>query len=152
MKNHSLTIDELDKKIIRELQRNGRMTYKMIAKKLKVSDGTIRIRTKKLIQSKLLKISASINPFMLETHIAALVGMQLEKRTHIQTMGKISALKGVVSVSNTTGEFDLLVEVLVDSREKLNKFLVEDLSRIEGIRSTETFVYLDAINKWVELP
>ena len=152
MKKHSLTIDDLDKRIIRELQQNGRMTYKTIAKKLSVSDGTVRFRTKRLIQNKLLKISASINPFLLETSIAALVGMQLEKRTHIQTMQKISELKGVVSVSNTTGEFDLLVEVLVDSREKLNKFLVEDLSEIEGIQSTQTFVYLDAINKWVELP
>ena len=152
MKKYSLSIDDLDKRIIKELQQNGRMTYKSIARKLNVSDGTVRFRTRRLIQKKLLKVSASINPFLMETSIAALVGMQLEKRTHKQTMEKIAALEGVVSVCNATGEFDLLVEVLVDSREGLNKFLIEDLSRIEGIQSTQTFVYLDAINKWIEIP
>jgi DNA-binding Lrp family transcriptional regulator len=151
LKKHSFEIDDLDRRIIKELQRNGRMTYKMVAKKLKVSDGTVRFRVKRLLQKKLLKISASINPFLMETSIAALVGMQLEKRTHKQTMGKIAGLKGVVSVCNVTGEFDLVVEVLVESREGLNKFLVEDLSKIEGIQSTQTFIYLDAINKWIEL-
>ena len=38
------------------------------------------------------------------------------------------------------------------SREELNKFLTEDLSNIDGIQSTETFIYLGAINKWIEMP
>lgn len=152
MDKNKLLIDDLDRKIIRELQKNGRISYKDVAKKLNVSDGTIRFRTNRLVKSGVLRISASINPFIPETNIAALVGMQLEKRTHRRTMAKISELKGVVSVCNVTGDFDLFVEVLVDSREELNKFLVEDLSKIEGIRTTETFVYLDAINKWIEMP
>lgn len=81
----------------------------------------------------------------------ALVGMQLEKRTYKKTMEKISQLKGVVSVCNATGRYDLLVEVFLDSQKELNKFLMEDLSRIGGINTTETFIYLDSINKWLEL-
>ena len=144
------SLEELDRKIIIELQRNGRMSYKAIAKKLKVSDGTIRFRTHRMMQDNLIRITASVNPFFFKTSIMAIVGMKLEKRTHREVMKKISKLRPVNSVCNITGRYDILVEVILDSREELNKFLVEDISRIGGIQSTETFIYLDAINIWVE--
>jgi Lrp/AsnC family transcriptional regulator for asnA, asnC and gidA len=77
--------------------------------------------------------------------------MELEKRTHKITMNKISQLKGVVSVCNVSGRYDLLVEIFLESRQDLNRFLIESLSSIGGINRTETFIVLDAINKWVEL-
>ncbi len=98
-------MDDLDRKIVIELEKNGRTSYKDIAKKLKVSDGTIRFRTRRMIQKNI----------------------------------------------NATGRYDLLVEVFLDSQKELNKFLMEDLSKIGGIKATETFVCLDAINKWVEM-
>lgn len=151
MKKKPLQLDDLDRKIIGELQKNGRVSYKDISKKLKISDGTVRFRVGKMIRNNFLRIMASVNPFALENSILALVAMQLERRTQKQTMETISQLRGVVSVSNATGRYDLLVEIFLDSQKELNKFLMEDLSRIGGIKTTETFVYLDAINKWVEL-
>ncbi len=59
-------------------------------------------------------------------------------------------MSGVKSVCNAAGRYDLLVEVFFDSREALKIFLVSDLSQIGDITFTETFVYLDALNKWVE--
>ena len=144
------TMDDLDRRIVEMLQTDGRMPYRDIARKLHVSDGTVRFRVGKLIRRSILRFSASINPFRLENGITALVGMQLEKRTHQETMEKISQMRGVVSVCNVTGRYDLLVEVFFRSRQDLRKFLVDDLSRIGGVNHTETFVYLDAIRKWVE--
>jgi Lrp/AsnC family transcriptional regulator for asnA, asnC and gidA len=144
-------MDDLDRRIIAELQKNGRASYKDIGKKLKVSDGTIRFRVGKLIRKNILRITGSINPFALDNGVAAVVGMRLEKRTHKKTMEKISRLRGVVSVCNVTGRFDLLVEVFLDSQKELSKFLIDDLARVGGINATETFIHLDAINKWVEV-
>ncbi len=142
-------LDALDKKIIIELQHNGRTPYKDIAKKLKVSDGTIRLRTEKMIKSNFLRITASIDPFYFENSITALIGINVAKRSHAELMQKISNMSGVKSVCNATGRYDLFVEVFLDSREALKKFLVSDLSQIDAITFTETFVYLDALNKWV---
>jgi len=144
-------LDDIDRGIINELKKNGRISYKVIAKKLNVSDGTVRFRTNRMIKNNIIKISALLNPFVFEYNIVALVRMQLEKRNHIEAMEKISRLKGVVSVCNATGSYDLLVELFLDSRKELNKFLVEDLAKIEGIKSTETSVYLDAKNKWITI-
>jgi len=98
----------------------------------------------------LLKITALVNPLYFENSIVALVGMSLEKRDHRQIMEKIARLSGVKSVINSTGRYDLLAEVFFHSREELRSFLMEDLNQIGGILSSETFIYLDAIRKWVE--
>lgn len=146
------SLDDIDRGIICELQRDGKASSKDIAEKLNVSDGTVRFRLNKLIKKNILHITASVNPFAFADGIIALVGMELEKRTHAATMEKIAALNGVFSVCNVTGKYDLLIEVFLESREKLNEFLIDSLSSIEGIKRTETFIVLDAINKWVTLP
>lgn len=144
-------LDEMDKKIIRELQENGKITYKEIAQKLGVSDGMVRFRTDRLIKNKILKISASVNPMYFDNSVAALVGINLEKRDHKAIMTKIVQIPGVRSVCNLTGRYDLMVEVFLESREELRKFLMEDLVDIGGVKFSETFIYLDAMNKWLEL-
>ena len=153
MKNLHKGLDDLDRKIISEFQKDGRKSSKDLARKLKVSDGTIRFRTNRLINQNTLRVTASINPFSLSSDgIIAYVGMELEKRTHTITMKKISQLKGVVSVCNVSGRYDLLVEIFLESRQDLNRFLIDSLSSVGGINRTETFIVLDAMNKWVELP
>lgn len=150
MKQKKYKPDAIDKKIVAELKINGRVSYKNIAKKLDLSDGTIRLRTTKMIEKNFLKISASINPFFYENSITAMIGMKLERRDHTIIMKKISELKGVTSVINLTGRYDILVEVFFNSREELRSFLVEDMDKVGRILSSETFIFLDAINKWVE--
>ena len=150
MKHKEYTPDNIDKKIVAELQKNGRTPYKIIAKKLNLSDGTIRLRTAKMIENNFLKISASVNPFFYENSITAMIGMKLERREHKKIMQKISRINGVKSVVNLTGRYDILVEVFFNSREELKSFLVEDMNKVGRILSSETFIFLDAINKWVE--
>jgi DNA-binding Lrp family transcriptional regulator len=142
-------MDEIDLKIIKELQKNGKRPFTEIAKKLNVSDGTVRIRTEKMIEKGLIKIKALINPFAFEHHVCALIGVNLERRGHKEKMEQISKLKGVVSVMNATGRYDLFVEVFLESQRELMEFLVNEISKVDGIQATETFVYLHGINKWL---
>jgi len=144
-------MDEIDFRIVQQLQENGRKAYSEIAKRLNVSDGTVRIRTEKMIEKGLIRIRALVNPFQFEHHVCALVGVNLERREHKKKMEQISKLKGVVSVMNTTGRYDLFVELFVRSQKELMEFLVNEISKVDGIQATETFVYLDGTNKWMVL-
>lgn len=145
-------MDEIDYKIIKELQENGRRSYKEIAKKLKISDGTVRLRTERMIKENLIRIRALVDPFKFENGIYALIGINLERRGHAEKMKQISGLKGVVSVLNATGRYDLLIELFVRSKKELTEFLVTEISKVKGIQATETYVYLDGKNKWIPLP
>ena len=149
MSEKDLNLDQMDRQIIDALQKNGRESYKSIAQKLGVSDGTVRLRTERMIRSGYLRISASVNPMFFEDGLTATVGVSLEGRANAQIMRAIAALDGVQSVANVSGRFDLLVEIHVASRNELRRFLVDDLSAVGGIQNTETFLYLETIDKWV---
>tara|TARA_B100000614_G_scaffold237456_1_gene235684 strand:+ start:902 stop:1372 length:471 start_codon:yes stop_codon:yes gene_type:complete len=144
-----IDIDALDERIIAALGADGRASFKEVARELGVSDGTVRSRVARLLDAGLIRVAALRNPFAQSRGLNALVGMKLEKRTHRQTMEQIAALPGVLSVANVAGNYDLIVEVYLPSRDALNTFLFEELAAVDGIQSTETFVLLDAINKWV---
>lgn len=149
MSEKDLNLDQMDRLIIDALQKNGRESYKSIAQKLGVSDGTVRLRTERMIRSGYLRISASVNPMFFEDGLTATVGVSLEGRANAEIMRAIAALDGVQSVANVSGRFDLLVEIHVSSRNDLRRLLVDDLSAVGGIQNTETFLYLETIDKWV---
>jgi Lrp/AsnC family transcriptional regulator, regulator for asnA, asnC and gidA len=144
-------MDAIDLRIISILRTDGRMSFRAIAEALDISDQTARFRFTRMVEHGILRVAPLVNPFVFDNSLLALIGMQLEKRTQKETMDKIAKMKGVVSVCNTAGEFDLFVEVFHPSRSELNRFLFEELPKIPGIKSTHSYISLDAENKWIEV-
>jgi Lrp/AsnC family transcriptional regulator, regulator for asnA, asnC and gidA len=146
-------IDDLDRKIIHELQGDARAPFKDIAKRLRISEGTARNRVIRLIDRGVLKLEAKVDPFALPHKIPALVGVSLRERDPEQKMKEIEKVPGITSVWNTTGPYDLFFEVMVDSLEELNKVLLGiDRNYVKGISRTETFVVLSSSTKFFKLP
>jgi Lrp/AsnC family transcriptional regulator for asnA, asnC and gidA len=141
--------DSLDWKIIGILSKTH-ITTSMLAKRLGVSEGTIRQRLKKLQEKGILQIRALRDPNILENQQLAMVAATLnEARLLNQKAQEISQLKNVLSVSIVSGRYDFLIEVLVESNKGLVNFLTEQLSLVEGISKTETFVVLKSLQKWI---
>ena len=152
IKNNGASIDELDKKIILALQIDARRPYKDLAKKFEVSEGTIKNRVTRLTGRGILILEARIDPFALGNQIAAIVGVNLKDRNHEDKIKEIEKIKGVTSVWNATGRFDVFFEIMVDSLSALNNVLFrKDLNEIGGITYTETFVLLHSNTKYFKL-
>ncbi len=84
--------------------------------------------------------------------ISALVGVNLKERDHEKKIKEIEKIPTVTAVWNATGRFDLFFEVMVDSLNSLNDILFkEELSKIGGIRYTETFVTLSSNTKYYKI-
>jgi len=146
-------IDDLDRKIIHELQGDARAPFKDIAKRLRISEGTARNRVIRLIDRGVLKLEARVNPFALPHKIPALVGVSLREKDPEEKMREIEKLPGVTSVWNTTGPYDLFFEVMVDSLQELNRILFGiDRNYVKGVLRTETFVILSSSTKFFKLP
>jgi Lrp/AsnC family transcriptional regulator for asnA, asnC and gidA len=142
-------IDELDRNIILELQQDARRPNNEIAKKLKVSEGTIRNRVARMVENGILKLQARVDPFAFSDKISALVGVRIRGREHEETMEKISKVSCVTSIWNATGRYDLFFELMVDSLEDLNDVLYRKvLKDVKGIQNTETFVTLWSNTKY----
>lgn len=141
--------DETDWKIIEILQQ-GWVPNNTIARVLNISEGTVRSRLKKLKDAGILTVRALINPDVLANKQLVLVALTVaESRLLERKAEEISRLPNVLSVSITSGRYDLIAEVLVDSNKGLVKFLTEELSGIEGITRSESFIMLKNYNKYV---
>ncbi|MEW6265132.1 MAG: Lrp/AsnC family transcriptional regulator [Thermodesulfobacteriota bacterium] len=145
-------IDDLDREIVFLLQEDARKSYKHIAQKLGVSEGTVKNRVTRLINRGVLILEARVNPFALPNRVAAVVAVTLKERTHETIMQEIMKIPGVVAVWNATGRYDLFFELMVDSMPALNDVLFRKyLNRIKGIASSETFVILSSNTKYFKL-
>ena len=141
--------DALDWKIINLLSQKY-MPNSTVARKLSVTEGTIRQRLKRLQSGNVLKIRALRDPNILENQQVAIVAATLMEAKHLDKKAQeISELDNVLSVSIVSGRYDVLIEVLLESNKGLVTFLTEKLSTIEGISKTETFVILKSYDKWV---
>lgn len=94
-----------------------------ISRKLNVSEGTIKNRVTRLINRGVLKLEARVNSFALPNRISAIVGVNLNERTHGKKIKEIEKNPGVTSVWNAAGRFDLFFEIMVDSMQSLNDVL-----------------------------
>ena len=141
--------DQLDWKIINVLSKKH-IPNSTLAKKLQVSEGTVRQRLKKLQKRGVLKVRALRDPNILENQQLAIVAATLmEAKLLDKKAQEVSELENVLSVSIVSGRYDILIEVLVESNRGLVSFLTEKLSTVKGISKTETFVILKSYEKWV---
>ncbi len=141
--------DETDWKII-SILKEGYVPNNTIALELGVSEGTVRARLKKLKEAGILQIRALINPDVLENKQLVLVAMRVaESKLLDRKAEELSHLKNVLSVSIASGRYDLIAEVLLDSNRGLVHFLTEELSTVEGILASESFIMLKNYGKYV---
>ena len=141
--------DDTDWKIISILKR-GDVPNNTIARKLGVSEGTVRARLKRLKEAGILQVRALINPDVLANKQLVIVAVRVAESKLLERKAEeLAGLENVLSVSIASGRYDLIAEVLLDSNRGLVRFLTEELSTIEGILASESFIMLKNYNKFV---
>ena len=136
-------LDEIGRKIIQHLQKDGRAKNSDIARRLGVSEGTVRRRIKSLLAEDILRVSAIPNLEKLGYGTLAIIGIQVDPERVNEVADQVSTFSEARTVSVTTGAFDIFVWVAVKSTESLGNFIREKMGNVSGIRRTETFVSLD---------
>jgi len=134
-----MKMDEINRKIIKQL-RDGRKSYDEVAKKLAVTSNTVRGRVRKLTAEGVLEITGVIDPEKMENHFLAIVGVKLKNMNLVKKGEEFKKLKGVVSVGVVTGQFDLILVVLLNSEFGLLEFMTKEVSKVTEVLSTETFI------------
>lgn len=135
-------LDELDVRLIALLQADGRASNIELAKKVGVSEGTIRRRFRNLIKDEVIRVVAIPDPAKLGRGTAALVGLQVDPAQVDAAATRLAEIPEVQYVAVTTGAYDIFLWVALASPEELSSFLRLQVGSIEGIRRTETFVNL----------
>jgi len=140
-----MKIDDINIAIIKHL-RDGRKSFKKIAEILGITENTVRSRVNKLTNEGILEITGLVNPEAIFGHRVVFVGVKLSTFNLVEKGKEFSKLKGVVSVSVVTGRFDLILVVLLKRGFDLLEFYTQEVYRLEGVRSVETFVVYKGYN------
>jgi len=134
-------IDDVAKRIIEELQQDGRRSYAALAKTVGLSEAAVRQRVQRLIDAGVMQVVAVTDPLQVGFTRQAMVGMRVEGDL-IELADRLAEIDEVDYVVLTAGSFDILVEVVCEDDDHLLRLLSERIRRLPGVRDTETFVYL----------
>jgi len=98
---------------------------------------------KKLIK----KFTIEIDDSILGISVKASVGINRDPKFKTQIHKKLLEVSEVISISEVTGRFDIIIQVYTQDLEDLHTVVIEKIGKIEGIQNTETFVELQKTDK-----
>lgn len=132
-------IDHLDEKIIEILKKDSRRPFVDIANQLKVSEGTVRSRVRKLVDDGVIKC------FTIKTsskNVKAILEIRIDVNVNTFDIAKeVAMYDGVTEVFEVTGDQDIVAIIDVESSPQLND-IIERVRRFDNIQSTKTRLIL----------
>ncbi|HKH87813.1 MAG TPA: Lrp/AsnC family transcriptional regulator, partial [Acidimicrobiales bacterium] len=126
-------LDEVSKRLVEELQQDGRRSYAALAKSVGLSEAAVRQRIRKLLDDGVMQIVAVTDPTTVGFSRQAMVGIKAEGDLRA-IADRLSLLPELDYVVLCGGSFDILVELVCEDDEHLLRFLNESIRGIEGIR------------------
>ena len=140
--------DELDMKLLYELTKDGSISVPILSKKLEINASVLYSRIKRLQKKKLIKkFTVIIDDSLLGIGVKATVGINRDPKLKDEIHKRFMEIPEVVSISEITGRFDILIHVYAKNLETLHTVVIEKIGKIEGIQNTETFVELQKTEK-----
>ncbi|MFC1486530.1 Lrp/AsnC family transcriptional regulator [Thermoproteota archaeon] len=143
----SLKIDDVDRKILRLLQDDSKITYNNISKSLGIIIGTAHKRVKILEKNGIIKGNLTLlNPSKLGYNLTALIFIDVEG-SHLSAVEReLTKLSDVLSIYEVTGEYDIAVISRFKDKIQLKNF-IKTLLKVPHIIKTLTNVALDVIKE-----
>jgi Lrp/AsnC family transcriptional regulator, regulator for asnA, asnC and gidA len=134
-------LDEVNKRIIEQLQQDGRMSYAALAKVVGLSEAAVRQRVQRMLDADVMQIVAVTDPLTLGFTRQVMIGLRVEgdMRTVADQVAKIPEVDYVVICA---GAYDLLAEMVCTDDDHLLALLNDQIRTVPGVTATETFVYL----------
>ncbi|WP_141014770.1 Lrp/AsnC family transcriptional regulator [Nocardioides sambongensis] len=134
-------LDDVSKAIIEQLQQDGRRSYASVGKEVGLSEAAVRQRVQRLVDTGVMQIVAVTDPMELGFARQAMVGVRVSGPVP-PVADRIAELPEVDYVVVTAGSFDILVELVAESDDHLLEIVSSGIRVIDGVTSTETFMYL----------
>lgn len=142
-------LDDIDRKMLRLLQRDGRLSNSALAAKLKLSEATCHRRMQRLFEGGIVRsVRALVDPKAVDRDVIVLVGVVLDRSTP-ETFAALEAavqkLPVVLDCHLVAGDFDYFLKVRVRDLEDFNRLHGKTLINLPGVRQIRTFFVLKEV-------
>jgi Lrp/AsnC family transcriptional regulator, leucine-responsive regulatory protein len=148
-----LTLDALDRRILRVLQADGRITFDALAAQVGLSSSAALRRVRRLEDSGVIGgYVAVVPPERVGLGLTAYINVRLEKHTESHKRNPMDAFKAAVQVwpevvecAALTGEMDYLLRVVVEDMAHYSRFIMETLLKHPSVEDCKSSFMLERI-------
>jgi Lrp/AsnC family leucine-responsive transcriptional regulator len=142
-------LDRIDRRILRHLQRDGRMNNAELARLVNVSPATCHRRTQRLFEDGYIKaVRAEVAPEKVGRGALVVVGVVLDRSTP-ESFGNfetaVTKLPFVLDCHLVAGDFDYFLKIRVKDIADFNRLHGEQLIALPGVRQTRTFFVMKEV-------
>jgi len=140
-------LDEIDRKIIRVLEKDARTSLRKISELVDVSLGTVSNRVKKMENNGVIMgYSVILNPDEIGWELNVVIGLRIQKGRLIEIQEKIAKDSRVHGVYDVTGDFDSMVIARAKNRKDLDD-LSKNVLSIDGVERSITHLVLNTVKE-----
>lgn len=148
--------DATDKKILQELQHDGRQSIAELAEKVNLSASPCWRRVKQLEESGIVSsYGARLDQRKLGYGVTGFIQIQLEHHSPDSTTAferEIVAIAQVIACHNLSGKYDYMLEVIARDLEEFSNLLRNQIRSIKGVKEISTSFSLREVKRTDILP
>lgn len=137
------TLDDLDMRLISELQKDGSRAHAELARRLGTSKTTVRRRIQRLLADEVMHIVAVVDAEKIGLGTSALIGLNVNPKYIDSILQQLGTKPNVHLLAVVAGRYDIVVGVAVASTRELAHFVREEIAAIKGVRASETLLALE---------
>ena len=144
-------LDEVDLKILRDLQRDARVSFKTIAEKIGVSEATIFVRVKKMQERGTIKgFITLVSPAAVGKPLTAIVLVRANPQAYDGTLDALRKIKEIYEIYDVTGQYYSILKIRASGTDELGT-IMDEVGKIDGIAGTETIIVLRTVKEDVTM-
>jgi Lrp/AsnC family leucine-responsive transcriptional regulator len=149
-------LDRIDRNIIRILQKEGRVSYAELSRRVGLSTTPCVERVKRLEKNKVIRgYTALVDPNFLKASLVVFIQFRLTrepKNIFEKFRDAAKALEEVQECYLVSGSFDYLIKARVQDMKAYRKFYGETLLTLPGVQECTSYVVMEEVKDTLEVP
>lgn len=142
-----IKLDAIDRQMIDELRRDGRVSVPVLAERLGIARATAYTRFDRLVDEGVIRgFTATVDPARLGLRVAALVMVDVAQDEWREAQADLAAIEAVEWVGLATGQFDIVLRLRCADLDELRDVVLRQLHAVPAVTSAQTVVLLDEID------
>lgn len=145
--NTSVPLDDVDRRILAELTRDGRMSVTTVAENVHISRAHAYSRIARLQDEGVLtKYTALIDPIRAGLRASAYVTLKLRQHSWRELRDQLAAIPEVHHIALVGGNFDVILLVRAEDNVDLRRVIFDQLQNMPGVLDTQTFLIFEDLD------
>ncbi|WP_059173134.1 Lrp/AsnC family transcriptional regulator [Bacillus sp. FJAT-27445] len=142
-------VDELDRGIIKHLARDGRMSFTEIAAALHVTEKTVRLRYKNLLDNGIMGVFGVVNPVAIGVKAGAIIQLKVLPQRVKEAIEELKKFREIRYITMTSGPYSILVQIAVPTQDDITGTLLK-INELTCITEMNSIIQLEVFKNSYE--